>query len=200
MCTAGEENSETNRAKKAAAKFLNSHPKPTDAEIAAAAVESAKARADCRLAVGTRPTRSSCQPATGSKPPSLPWPLSIGPEMVLALFAAAKLYPGRAFLSPSENDRINLERSQRFPDAEDNLARYTTRKSLLFNWSTNKYGFSPKELRLLCSQRNLEPPVAAATPCADPWAMATTDFCVTALLRWIELNRTRGTGGSGRAQ
>jgi hypothetical protein len=117
--------------------------------------------------------------------------------MALALFAAAMRHPGGRVLSPSENDCIKLEREQRMPDAEDNLARYTTKKSLVFNFSTNKSGFSPKELRLLCSQRNLEPPVAAATPCADPWAMATTDFCVTALLRWIGLNRTRGTGGTG---
>jgi hypothetical protein len=120
--------------------------------------------------------------------------------MVLALFAAAKHYPAGGVLTPRENDRINLERALGLPDADDNLARYTTRKSLVFNFSTNKSGFSPKELRLLCSQRNLEPPVAAATPCADPWAMATTDFCVTSLLRWIELNRTRATGGSGPAQ
>jgi hypothetical protein len=113
--------------------------------------------------------------------------------MVLALFAAR-------LLSPEENDRINLEAAKRFPDAGDNLAQYTSKKLLLFHWSTNKYGFSAKELRLLCSQRNLEPPVAAATPCADPWAMATTDYCVTSLLRWIELNRTRGTGRSGPAQ
>ena len=82
-------------------------------------------------------------------------------------------------LSRVELDRITLAQTQRFPSAEDPLTSYTTKASLKFRLYDNPLGFNDRDLRRLCTERNLTPPDGAST-----WAKASADKCATKLLNW----------------
>jgi hypothetical protein len=55
-----------------------------------------------------------------------------------------------------------LAQTQRLPSAEDPLASYTTKASLIFT-PHNPSGFSDKMLRQLCTDRKLPPPNGVVT-------------------------------------
>jgi hypothetical protein len=92
--------------------------------------------------------------------------------MVLASFAAG------GQLSRSELDRITLAQAQRLPSAEDPLASYTTKASLIYT-PHNPSGFSDRMLRQLCTDRNLPPPEGVTT-----WERVGSQQCAKELLDW----------------
>jgi hypothetical protein len=78
----------------------------------------------------------------------------------------------------SEIERIEKQRVERFPRADDDLTGYTT---LAFHVKKNPTGFCERDLREMCSQRNLPPPVGATS-----WAGANSRLCTLALFKWRE--------------
>ena len=84
-----------------------------------------------------------------------------------------------------EIERIETERVQRFPGPDDDLTGYTT---LAYHVKKNPTGFCERDLREMCSQRNLPPPVGATS-----WAGANSRLCTLALFKWREeLLESRG--------
>ena len=100
--------------------------------------------------------------------------------MVLASFAAATRDATGTVrtLSRGEIDRITLAQAQRLPSAEDPLASYTTKASLIYT-PHNPSGFSDKMLRQLCTDRNLPPPAGVTT-----WERVGSQKCAEELLDW----------------
>jgi hypothetical protein len=103
--------------------------------------------------------------------------------MVLASFAAAVLARDAngsiRKLSRGELNDIDAERARWFPSPDDPLANYTTKASLKFSLFDNPLGFNDRDLRRLCTERNLTPPDGANT-----WAQASADKCAAKLLEW----------------
>ena len=100
--------------------------------------------------------------------------------MVLGSFAAAKRDAAGTVrtLSRRELDSIDRAQAQRLPSAEDPLASYTTKASLIYT-PHNPAGFSDKMLRQLCTDRNLPSPEGVTT-----WERVGSQKCAEELLDW----------------